>query len=139
MSDVESEADRLIRLLDLQPHPEGGYYRETFRDRDGDGGGRGHSTLIYFLLKQGQRSHWHRIDAAEVWHHYRGAPVELKIGSQVVLLGPMVEEGHLPQAVVPPGVWQAATCLGAYSLTGCSVAPGFDFATFEMAPPDFKP
>lgn len=136
-SATESEADRLIRLLNLQPHPEGGYYRETFRDEAG--GVRGYSTLIYFLLQKGQRSHWHRIDAAEVWHHYRGAPLELRIGRDVVLLGPALEDGQRPQAVVPPGVWQAATCLGDYVLVGCSVAPGFDFAAFELAPPDFQP
>jgi predicted cupin superfamily sugar epimerase len=132
------EADRLIQLLDLMPHPEGGHYRQTFRDSGRDvSEGRGHSTLIYFLLKAGERSHWHRIDAAEVWHFYRGAPVELKIDGAVIRLGPAIEEGQVPQAVVPPGAWQAARSLGEYSLVGCTVAPGFDFATFELAPPDF--
>lgn len=130
------EADRLIQLLDLMPHPEGGHYRQTFRDASG-GGTRGHSTLIYFLLKAGERSHWHRIDAAEIWHYYRGAPVELKIDGQLIHLGPAIENGEVPQAVVPPGAWQAARSLGDYSLVGCTVAPGFDFATFELAPPDF--
>ncbi|MBN9587838.1 MAG: cupin domain-containing protein [Alphaproteobacteria bacterium] len=144
-----NEADRLIRLLDLIPHPEGGHYRQTFRDlsgpegpgtRDRMGGDtRGHSTLIYFLLRAGEVSHWHRIDAAEVWHFYRGAPVELRIGDQIVHLGPAIEDGEVPQAVVPPGAWQAARSLGEYSLVGCSVAPGFDFATFELAPKDFSP
>lgn len=132
------EAERLIQLLDLIPHPEGGHYRQTFRDESG-GGTRGHSTLIYFLLKAGETSHWHRIDAAEVWHHYRGAPVELKIDGEIVLLGPAIEDGQQPQAVVPPGSWQAARSLGDYSLVGCTVAPGFDFATFELAPDDFSP
>jgi predicted cupin superfamily sugar epimerase len=132
------EADRLIQLLDLAPHPEGGHYRETFRDISG-GSARGHSTLIYFLLKAGEISRWHRIDASEVWHFYRGAPVELKIGGRTVHLGPAIEDGQVPQAVVPPGVWQAAASLGEYSLAGCSVAPGFDFAGFELAPEDFKP
>jgi predicted cupin superfamily sugar epimerase len=131
------EADRLIQLLGLMPHPEGGHYRQTFRDSGGDG--RGHSTLIYFLLRAGERSHWHRIDAAEVWHFYRGAPVELRIGAQLILLGPGIEKGEAPQAVVPPGAWQAARSLGEYSLVGCTVAPGFDFAAFELAPPDFTP
>jgi predicted cupin superfamily sugar epimerase len=132
------EADRLIQLLDLMPHPEGGHYRQTFRDSGRDGSeGRGHSTLIYFLLKAGERSHWHRIDAAEVWHFYRGAPVELKIDGKLIRLGPAIEAGEVPQAVVPPGAWQAARSLGEYSLVGCTVAPGFDFATFELAPPDF--
>jgi len=133
------EADRLIQLLDLAPHPEGGHYRQTFRDVSGPGNARGHSTLIYFLLKAGEVSRWHRIDAAEVWHFYRGAPVELKIGGRAVHLGPAIEDGQVPQAVVPPGVWQMATSMGSYSLVGCSVAPGFDFAAFELAPEGFDP
>jgi predicted cupin superfamily sugar epimerase len=140
------DADRLIQLLALAPHPEGGHYRQTFRDVSGTGGGgeagrgaRGHSTLIYFLLKAGEVSRWHRIDAAEVWHFYRGAPVELKIGAQTVRLGPAIEDGQVPQAVVPPGVWQMAQSMGSYSLVGCSVAPGFDFAAFELAPEGFDP
>ncbi|HKY18947.1 MAG TPA: cupin domain-containing protein [Rhizomicrobium sp.] len=132
---MSSEADRLIRLLDLKPHPEGGYFRETFRD----GEGRGHSSAIYFLLKAGEISRWHRVDAAEVWHFYRGAPLELSIGRQTYLLGPNVDEGQAPQIVVPPHVWQAAKSLGDYTLAGCTVAPGFDFRHFEMAPDGFKP
>ena len=106
------EADRLIQLLGLVPHPEGGHYRQTFRDISGgetDQGARGHSTLIYFLLKAGEVSRWHRIDAAEVWHFYRGAPVELKIGGDTVHLGPAIEDGQVPQAVVPPGVLRRAS------------------------------
>ena len=132
---MSSEADRLIRLLDLKPHPEGGYFRETFRD----GEGRGHSSAIYFLLKAGESSRWHRVDAAEVWHFYRGAPLELSIGRQTYLLGPNVDEGQAPQIVVPSHVWQAAKSLGDYTLVGCTVAPGFDFQHFEMAPDGFKP
>jgi len=128
-------ADRLIALLDLKPHPEGGYFRETFRD----GAGRGHSTAIYFLLKAGEVSRWHRVDAAEVWHFYRGAPLELRIGKAVYVLGPDVEEAQAPQVVVPPGAWQSARSLGDYALVGCTVAPGFDFAHFEMAPDGFEP
>jgi hypothetical protein len=128
-------ADRLIALLDLKPHPEGGYFRETFRD----GAGRGHSTAIYFLLKAGEVSRWHRVDAAEVWHFYRGAPLELRIGKAIYVLGPDVEEAQAPQVVVPPGAWQSARSLGEYTLVGCTVAPGFDFAHFEMAPDGFEP
>ena len=128
-------ADRLIALLDLKPHPEGGYFRETFRD----GAGRGHSTAIYFLLKAGEVSRWHRVDAAEVWHFYRGAPLELRIGKAVYVLGPNVEEAQAPQVAVPPGAWQSARSLGEYTLVGCTVAPGFDFAHFEMAPNGFEP
>lgn len=133
---MTSQADRLIRLLDLKPHPEGGYFKETFRDA---GGGRAHSTAIYFLLKAGQASRWHRVDAAEVWHFYRGAPLELKIGRDTYVLGPDIDEAQVPQLVVPPSQWQAARSLGDYTLVGCTVAPGFEFSKFEMAPDGFEP
>ena len=133
-----SQADRLIALLDLKPHPEGGYFRETFRDA-GDADGRAHSTAIYFLLKAGEVSRWHRVDAAEVWHFYRGAPLELRIGKEPYLLGPNVDEAQAPQVVVPPQAWQSAKSLGDYTLVGCTVAPGFDFARFELAPDGFEP
>ena len=132
-----SEADRLIKLLGLEPHPEGGHYRETFRDASS--GARAHSTAIFFLLKAGELSRWHRVDAAEVWHFYRGAPLELRIGKEVYVLGPNIDEAELPQLVVPPNTWQAARSLGDYSLVGCTVAPGFDFAHFELAPDGFEP
>jgi predicted cupin superfamily sugar epimerase len=131
------EADRLIKLLDLVPHPEGGYFRETFRD--GGSAGRSHSTAIYFLLKAGEVSRWHRVDAAEVWHFYRGAPLELRIGRQIYVLGPDVDEAQAPQIVVPPQAWQSARSLGEYTLVGCTVAPGFEFAHFEIAPDGFVP
>jgi uncharacterized protein len=133
---MSREADRLIQLLDLKPHPEGGYFRETFRD---GGNGRAHSTAIYFLLKAGEASRWHRVDAAEVWHFYRGAPLELKIERDTYILGPDIDEAQVPQLVVPPGAWQAARSLGAYTLVGCTVAPGFEFSKFEMAPDGFTP
>ena len=129
-------ADALIAQLKLQPHPEGGYFRETFRDA---GEGRAHSTAIYFLLKAGQVSRWHRVDAAEVWHFYRGAPLELRIGKQVKILGSDIENGQQPQLIVPPNEWQAARSLGDYTLVGCTVAPGFEFSKFEMAAPGFEP
>ena len=139
------EADRLIELLGLKPHPEGGHFKETFRDcgpppagRDGNVG-RSSSTAIYFLLKAGEVSRWHRVDAAEVWHFYRGAPLELKIGRQTHILGPEIEEAQAPQVVVPAGAWQAARSLGDYTLVGCTVAPGFEFDHFEMAPDGFSP
>jgi len=133
---MTSQADRLIHLLDLKPHPEGGYFKETFRDA---GEGRAHSTAIYFLLKAGEASRWHRVDAAEVWHFYRGAPLELKIGRDTYVLGPDIDEAQVPQLVVPPGQWQAARSLGDYTLVGCTVAPGFEFSKFEMAPDGFEP
>ena len=141
------EANRLIALLGLKPHPEGGYFRETFRDggltpagRDAGGpDGRAHSTAIYFLLKAGEVSRWHRVDAAEVWHFYRGAPLELRIGKDIYVLGPNVDEAQAPQIVVPPHAWQSARSLGDFTLVGCTVAPGFEFAHFELAPDGFEP
>ena len=133
-----TEADRLIALLNLMPHPEGGHYRQTWCDLAG-GGERGHSTLIYFLLKAAEQSRWHRVDAGEVWHFYRGAPLALKIGRETRILGPAIEQGEKPQLVVPPGEWQSARSLGAYTLVGCTVAPGFDFSGFEIAPEGFEP
>ena len=136
-----SEADRLIALLDLAPHPEGGYFRETFRDAASAGGAapRAASTAIFFLLRCGEVSRWHRVDAAEVWHFYRGAPLELKIGKNTYILGPNIDEAELPQLVVPPGEWQSARSLGDYTLVGCTVAPGFEFSKFELAADGFAP
>ncbi len=132
-----TEADRLIRLLNLSPHPEGGHFRETFRD--GAAAGRSASTAIYFLLKAGEASRWHRVDAAEVWHFYRGAALELRIGKQIYVLGPNVDEAQAPQIVVPPNEWQSAQSMGDYTLVGCTVAPGFEFSHFELAPDGFQP
>jgi predicted cupin superfamily sugar epimerase len=138
-------ADGIIRLLELQPHPEGGHYRETFRDshRADSGPGRAASTAIYFLLRAGEISRWHRVDAAEVWHWYAGAPLALTIveGKQrcEVKLGMDLTAGERPQAVVPAGAWQQAKSLGPWTLVGCTVAPGFEFAGFEMAPEGFHP
>jgi predicted cupin superfamily sugar epimerase len=137
-----SAAD-VIRLLRLQPHPEGGHFRETFRDSRSEGG-RAHSTAIYYLLARGERSHWHRIDAVEVWHWYAGAPLELAIagpGQQSITrrLGCDLAAGEEPQAVVPARAWQAARSLGDWTLLGCTVAPGFVFDGFELAAPDWTP
>jgi uncharacterized protein len=137
-----SAAD-IIALLDLRPHPEGGYFRETFRDPAQDSRGRAVSTLIYFFLEAGQLSRWHRVDAAEVWHYYAGAPLEIKISStgdapSVHRLGSCLIAGERPQFVVPAYCWQSAASLGAWSLVGCSVAPGFEFSGFELAPPDWE-
>jgi uncharacterized protein len=117
----------VIRLLDLKPHPEGGHFCETFRDRRQVEGERAASTAIYFLLARGQRSHWHRVDAAEVWHWYAGAPLELEIakenaGIEHVTLGCDLAAGERPQAVVPAHAWQAARSLGEWTLVGCTVA-----------------
>lgn len=137
-------ADDVIRLLDLQPHPEGGYFRETFRDARTDSEGRAASTAIYFLLQAGEVSRWHRVDAAEVWHWYAGAPLELSIAEEervtaVLTLGSSLGDGQRPQAVVPPHHWQSARSLGAWTLVGCTVAPGFEFSRFELADATFRP
>lgn len=137
------DADQIIAALGLAPHPEGGYFRETFRDA-AQTGGRSQSTAIYFLLKAGQVSRWHRVDAVEVWHWYAGAPLALSIAAagataQTLRLGPALLDGERPQGHVPKGHWQQAWSLGAWTLVGCTVAPGFEFAGFEMAPPDFVP
>jgi predicted cupin superfamily sugar epimerase len=137
-------AAEIIRLLDLKPHPEGGFYRETFRDSAQDEAGRSASTLIYFLLAEGQTSHWHRVDAVESWHFYAGAPLAISVsqtGEDVDrhVLGNDLLKGQRPQFVVPAHCWQSATSLGAWTLVGCSVAPGFEFAHFETAPRDWLP
>jgi predicted cupin superfamily sugar epimerase len=139
-------AEAVVRLLGLQPHPEGGWFAETFRDA-APAGGRAASTAIYYLLEAGQISAWHRVtDAAEVWHHYAGAPLKLSLtppdgeGGEIVhRLGPDLVAGQRPQVVCPPGWWQSAVSLGAWSLVGCTVAPGFEFASFELAPPGWSP
>ncbi len=135
-------ADEIIARLALQPHPEGGHYRETFRDSHA-ANGRAASTAIYFLLKRGERSHWHRIDAAEVWHYYAGAPLLLRVvnasGMRHIQLGNDLEAGYVPQFIVPAEAWQAAESLGEWTLVGCTVAPGFEFSGFQLAPPDWKP
>jgi predicted cupin superfamily sugar epimerase len=143
LRDGSLEAGVVIAALGLAPHPEGGHYREIWRDAPA-AGGRGAGTAIYFLLAAGERSHWHRVDAAECWHWYAGAALDLSLsaGSQAVetrRLGPDLGAGEAPFAVVPPGVWQAAVSLGRWTLVGCTVSPAFDFAGFELAPPGWRP
>jgi uncharacterized protein len=138
-------ADEIIRRLALEPHPEGGHFRETFRDPRTDATGRAASTAIYYLLARGERSHWHRVDAAEVWHFYAGAPLTLEITAGAapsvsrVTLGADLAAGAQPQAIVPAGAWQAAASLGDWTLVGCTVAPGFELAGFELAPTGWEP
>lgn len=136
-------AEEAVRLLGLAPHPEGGFYRQTFHAPAGPGE-RGASTAIYYLLGEGEVSAWHRVDADEVWHHYAGAPLELTLwaegeGRSALCLGADLTTGERPQAVVPAGVWQTARTLGGWALVGCTVAPAFRFAGFEMAPPGWEP
>ena len=144
----------VIRILDLKPHPEGGHYGETFRDvpapfppplvgEGGVGDTRAISTAIYFLLARGERSHWHRIDAVEIWHWHAGAPLELHIATaqsrERIVLGSDLAAGERPQGIVPAHAWQAAVSRGDWTLVGCTVAPGFIFDKFEMAPEGFDP
>lgn len=126
------DAQWIIDQLGLRPHPEGGHYAETFRD-ERTVGGRSVGTAIYYLLQAGERSEPHRVDAAEVWHYYAGAALRLTIGEDVVLLGADLENAERPQAIVPADVWQAAESEGAWTLVGCTVAPGFEFSGLELA------
>ncbi len=145
---VPMTAAQIIQALDLKPHPEGGHFRETFRDGTSVGR-RAVSTAIYFLLARGERSHWHRIDVTEVWHYYAGAPLTLEIADtdadignrqiRRLRLGADIGVGERPQAVVPPHTWQAAESLGDWTLVGCTVAPGFEFTGFELAPKGWTP
>ena len=135
-------AEEVIALLQLAPHPEGGHYRETFRDAGGHAG-RAHSTAILYLLKAGEVSHWHKVDAAELWHWYGGAPLLIEVkrdeAREAYRLGPDWRNGETPQALVPAHAWQSARSLGEWTLAGRTVAPGFDFAGFEVAPEDWEP
>lgn len=140
---MNHEALAIIKRLDLARHPEGGWYRETWRHAPEEGG-RGAGTAIFFLLAEGERSAWHRVDAAEIWHFYAGSSLSLELAGadgvvERVRLGPDVLGGETPQALVPPGVWQAAATLGAWTLVGCTVSPAFEFAGFELGtPPGLK-
>lgn len=136
-------AEQIIQTLGLKPHPEGGYYLETFRHL-GTAGERGAGTAIYFLLRKNERSHWHRVDSAEIWHFYAGAPLSLSTSAaanEVVtrVLGLDLSLGHRPQLTVEPGEWQSACSLGDWTLVGCTVSPAFEFEKFELAPAGFVP
>lgn len=136
-----SAAD-IIARLELKPHPEGGHYRETFRDKVLIEG-RAASTAILFLLARGERSHWHRVDAVEIWHYHAGAPLKLSVvdgaTEEIIRLGPDIHGGEIPQVIVPMRAWQAAESLGDWTLVGCTVAPGFTFEGFELAPAGWAP
>lgn len=145
MAAVQSSLSALevIQLLDLKPHPEGGHFRETFRDSE-PAGDRGYSTAIYFFLAAGEHSVWHRVDAAEIWHFYAGAPLLLSVSkdggtAEHRRLGSDIAANERPQIVVPADYWNKAESLGAWTLVGCTVAPAFEFAGFEMASEDFAP
>ena len=133
----------IVKALSLEPHPEGGHYRETYRHRP-EGNERAASTAIYYLLCQGERSHWHRVDRDEIWHWYAGAPLTLSFSNdgestEDRTLGNDLTAGQQPQILVPAFTWQSAVSLGAWTLVGCTVAPAFEFEGFELAAPDWKP
>ena len=134
--------DDIIALFKLAPHPEGGWYRQTFRDEH-EHEGRAHSTAILFLLKEGEVSRWHNVDAAELWHWHGGAPLLLQVKDgdtrNDYRLGPDWLNGEVPHVAVPAHAWQSAKSLGAWTLVGCTVAPGFHFAGFELAPEGWEP
>lgn len=134
------KADELIAHLKLVPHPEGGWYRQTWV---ADGPGRPSGTAIYFLLRAGEVSHWHRVDATEIWLYHAGAPLVLSVSetdagpAEDHRLGPDLLQGEAPQVIVPPYHWQAARSTGDWTLVSCTVSPGFDFAGFTLAAPGF--
>ena len=133
-----TDADRLISALALTPHPEGGWYRQTWVGPMQEG--RASGTAILFLLREGEHSHWHRVDADEIWLWHAGGPLVLSMGketAQDAILGPDVLAGQMPQIIVPKGEWQAARSLGDYTLVSCTVSPGFRFEGFTLAPPGF--
>jgi predicted cupin superfamily sugar epimerase len=139
LRDPGIDAVSVIAALELRPHPEGGHYRETWRDIPYDGG-RGAATAILFLLRDGEVSRWHRVDAAELWVWQAGAPLALRRSSgRDVSIGPDLIDGQTLHSVVPAGVWQAARPLGAWSLCCCVVAPAFRFDGFELAPVGWAP
>lgn len=136
------DVDRIIEVLGLEPHPEGGLFREIYREFSASGE-RGTVTSIYFLLRENEVSRWHRVDATEIWNFHAGDPLELKILQdgieETAVLGADLETGARPQIIVPPHVWQSARCLRAWTLVGCTVAPAFDFDGFELAPKGWSP
>ncbi|SMX31454.1 cupin domain-containing protein [Octadecabacter ascidiaceicola] len=134
-------AQEIIDALDLAPHPEGGYFRQTWIDEDSSG--RPAGTCIYFLLKNGETSHWHTVDAVEIWHYHAGAPLILNVSEtdrgpkKEIHLGPDIAAGECPQGIVPKDWWQAACTTGDWTLVSCTVSPGFSFDGFKLAEPGF--
>ena len=142
MNAMQMTAAEIVKMLGMERHPEGGWFVETFRD-PAQTNGRSAGTAIYYLLEAGERSHWHKVDAAEIWHFYAGAPLELAVSDDktatAYVLGNDLASGARPQIVVPAGMWQSAHSSGAWTLVGCTVAPGFEFSGFEMAPIGWQP
>lgn len=139
------DVDLLVAALGLRAHPEGGLYVETRRGGAGPDG-RAAGSAIYYLLRPGEQSAWHRVDATEIWHHYAGAPLRLSLAAaggdepaRHHVLGDDIAAGQRPQVVVAPGEWQSAMTLGDWTLVGCTVSPAFRFEGFELAPPGWQP
>ncbi|MHA7871010.1 MAG: cupin domain-containing protein [Hyphococcus sp.] len=140
---MSATARHVIDQFNLAPHPEGGWYRETWR-AEAPPGERASGTAIYYLLETGQRSRWHRVDAAEIWHYYAGAPLRLDVSedgasAKTHVLGPDFNAGQAPQIVIPPARWQVAESLGDWTLVGCTVSPAFQFEGFELASEGWSP
>ena len=138
-----TSARAIIGALGLAPHPEGGWFRETWRDEAAEGE-RAAGTAIYYLLEPGQVSRWHRVDATEIWHWYAGAPLDMALSPdgrerRQAVLGPDLTAGERPQVIVPAGWWQSAAPRGGYTLAGCTVSPAFEFSGFELAPDGWEP
>ena len=137
-------ADQIIKFLQLQPHPEGGWYKQTWKSED-TLSGRASGTSIYFLLKAGEISHWHKIDSVEIWHYYDGSPLILRIANEdnneiaTKILGPNLAKSQSPQILVNKNLWQSAETTGDYTLVGCTVSPGFEISKFTLAPKKFNP
>ncbi|MFK7901836.1 MAG: cupin domain-containing protein [Nitratireductor sp.] len=140
---MQLSAEKIIAELNMQKHPEGGYYAETFRDEKTNDG-RSVGTAIYFLLQSGEQSHWHTVDASEIWFYHAGAPLELSVCAdkgkkRIIMLGPDILNGERPQGVVPAGEWQSAKSTGEWTLVSCTVSPGFEFEHFVLAPAGWTP
>jgi predicted cupin superfamily sugar epimerase len=138
-----TSAQQIIDILQLERHPEGGWYKQTFRDEERTDG-RAHSTAIYYLLEGGDRSHWHTVDAVEVWLYHAGAPLELSLSDdamtmRTITLGSDLAAGQRPQGLVRKSEWQSARSLGDWTLVSCTVAPGFEFGGFRMARLGWEP
>lgn len=132
--------EEIITTLGLQPHPEGGWYKETWRNPSEP---RALGTAIYFLLEAHQQSRWHKVDADEMWHWYAGSAMELYQSdgdvTTIDILGPELFEGQRPQLMVPAHRWQQSVPMGGWVLVGCTVCPGFVFEGFELAEPGWEP
>ena len=133
-----TESEKLINILDMKPHPEGGYFSESFRDQENN------VSLIYYLLKKDQRSHWHRLTKNEILHFYKGDPLLVHVSqdgkrSYTNILGDNIDNKENMHVIINAGSWFSMVSSGEYSLIGCTVAPGFNYSDFELAPKNWEP